>query len=143
MAYNPVPSELIHKTLADAGFKEGVAGKEVVFEIANHREPSLVVRVYTSTKVGSAQVAECGKDAIRLVLLHKAADGSTRPVKKGTRVFRTGTTEAILGRMMERARELYKMANYINEVPRCSKCGSPCYYESKKCVRYCWREAAA
>jgi len=146
MAYNPVPSELIFKTLEDAGFTESVVGREIVYERANHRLPTLVVRVFTSAKVGRDQVAERGKDAIRVVLVYRPeGGGQTKAVKKGKRVFRTGATEDILKRMMDRARELYTMANWMSTVPACKNCGAPCYRESKRCAAYCYfkRKAAA
>jgi hypothetical protein len=145
MAYNPVSSEIIHAHLAEMGFTESTAGNEVVFERANHRLPSLVVRVYTSAVVGSKQVAACGKDAIRLVLLHRVEGQKDQPLrpsidKKDVRVFRTGTTEAILGRVTARARELYVTANWIHGTAACKKCGAPCYRESTYCVRFCHKK---
>lgn len=142
MAYNPVPTEVIHKFLSDMGFTEVHAGKEIVFERANHRLPTLVVRVYTSAMVGRKQVAGRGKDAIRLVLLHREEGKKDQPIrpshdKKDVRVFRTGTTEAILGRIRDRARELYAVANWIAVTPPCKRCGAPCYRDSTYCVRFC------
>jgi hypothetical protein len=131
--YNPVPSEIINKTLEDAGFEQGVAYKEVVYERPCHRLPSLVIRVYTSASVGKSQVKGCGKDAIRVVLLYKDPKGKTHGVKKAKKVLRTGKTEDILERMLERARYLYAFANWMNEAGPC-KCGAPRYYPSKKCV---------
>jgi hypothetical protein len=144
MAYNPVPSEVIHAHLESMGFTREIAGKEVVYERTNHRLPSLIIRVYTSAMVGSSQVAECGKDAIRLVLLHRVQGHKDQPIrpskeKKNVRVFRTGTTEAILGRITARARELYATANWIAETPPCRKCRGPCYRGSTTCVRFCWK----
>ena len=137
--FNPVPSEVLHSALAGAGFKQGLKGKEVTFCIQNHREPSLSVCVYTSAKKGAGKVTSCGKDAIRTVLLHTDSSGKTRCVKKGKRVNRCGETEAIVLRMLERARELYRFANHISEAATCS-CGAPCYPNSTKCVTYCWKD---
>lgn len=134
MAYNPVPSEIIHKALEDAGFEEEVAYKEVVFDRPCHRLPSLIVRVYTSASVGKAQVKACGKDAIRIVLLYKDPSGKIHGVMKAKKVLRTGTTEDILARMMDRAREMYRFANWMSAAGPCARCGGPRYYDSKKCV---------
>lgn len=139
--YNPVPAEVIHAALEEMGFARTTVGKEIVYERANHRLPSLFVRVFTSSHVGQVKVAAKGKDAIRIVLVYRAPDGSTRCVKKETRVFRVGETSDILDRIKERSRELYAMANWISTVPPCKKCGAPCYKESGKCVAYCWRNA--
>ena len=133
MAYNPVPSEIIHSTLKVAGFVEGVAYKEVVFDRPCHNLPSLIIRVYTSASVGSSKVKGCGKDAIRVVLLYKDPQGKTHGVKKATKVLRTGTTEDILKRMLDRAREMYAFANWMHAAGPC-KCGAPRYYDSKKCI---------
>lgn len=137
--YNAVPAEVLQAALDEMGFSKTTVGKEIVYERANHRIPSLFVRVFTSAHVGQAKVAAKGRDAIRIVLVYKAPDGTTKCVKKETRVFRVGETSEILSRIRERARELYGMANYISSVPACSKCGAPCYYESRKCVAYCWK----
>jgi hypothetical protein len=141
--FNPVPSEVLHTALENAGFVKHVQGKEVVYDLANHLEGSLSVRVYTSAKVGAGQVMSCGKDAIRSVLLHTDSSGNTCCVKKGKRVNRAGATEAIVGRMLERARELYRFANHVSVEPTCKSCGAPCYPGSSKCVTYCWKQKAA
>lgn len=133
MAYNPVPSETIHAHLEEAGFTKGTAYNEVVYERPCHRLPSLIVRVYTSASVGSSKVKGCGKDAIRVVLLYKDPEGKTHGVKKAKKVLRTGKTEDILERMMERARCLYRFANWMSTAGLC-KCGAPRYHDSKKCV---------
>ena len=146
--YNPIPSYVLHDFLECMGFTKALAGGEVVYERINHNLPSLVVKVYTSAKKGSATVADRGKDAIRLVLVHRQQGEKdqpirTRPKKKGEkgrasiRVFRTGTTESILNRVRDRARELYAAANWIRMTPPCKRCGAPCYRGSTLCVRFC------
>jgi hypothetical protein len=139
--FNPVPAEVLHYALLKAGFVEAREGREIVYERANHNAPCLKVRVYTSAHVGQETVAACGKDAIRTVLLYLPRNRSKgRPVKKGSkRVFRVGTTEAIVSRMLKAARELYGFANQMAKVPGCAKCGAPCYPESRSCADYCWR----
>jgi hypothetical protein len=100
------------------------------------------VRVFTSAHVNQATVAECGKDAIRCTVVYTKPDGTTRGIfKKDTfkRVFRVGETEAIVGRMMERAREAYKQANEIAKTKACTKCQGPCYPGSTRCISYCWK----
>ena len=140
MSYNPVPSEEIHARLEKGGFVRDTVGREVVYERSNHNLPELVVRVFTSAKVGSTAVADRGKDAIRLILLYRGAT-ETVCVKKGPRVYRTGNTEDILGRMMERARELYGLANEIalevHERGSCRKCGAPRYPRGGCVVHSC------
>jgi len=144
MAYNPVPSETIHSTLEESGFTKAQAHNEVVYERECHRLPSLVIRVYTSAAVGSTKVKACGKDAIRVVLLYRAPEsGTTYGVKKAKKILRTGTTEAILERMLDRAREMYAFANRMNERGPCPKCGGPRYYDSGSCVAKCWKAQKA
>jgi len=145
MAYNPIPTETVHTFLSSLGFQEIRTGREIVFERPNHRNPDLVIRVYTSASTGSRQVAACGKDAIRLVLLHRKDGERDQPIrpsleKKDVRVFRTGTTEAILDRIRDRAREMYANANWIAATPVCKHCGNPCYRESTYCVRFCHKK---
>lgn len=141
MAFNPVPSEVIHKTLESAGFSPTVSGKEVVYERANHNCPSLKVRVFTSAKVGASKVVGCGKDAIRIVLIYTAPDGKTYPVGKKSdakRVYRTGETADILSRLLDRARCKYGEANEMAKIPPC-KCGAPKWL-SGNCAAFCWKE---
>ena len=137
--FNPVMAEDLHRALLQAGFTKAISGREIVFERANHNISCLKVRVFTSAHVGYETVAKCGKDAIRIVLLYTRPNGSTSCVKRGKRVFRVGQTEAIINRMLERARELYGMANQMAKIPRCVKCGAPNYPESKTCADYCWK----
>lgn len=139
--FNPVPSEVIHSTLEQAGFTQGVAGKEVVYERTNHHLPSLRVRVYTSARVGSQKVAGCGKDAIRVVLVYRDSSGKDYPVGKKAdrkRVYRTGETSDILDRMLERARDQYRIANKMAKQAPC-KCGAPRWL-SGNCAEFCWKE---
>ncbi len=103
--FNPVSAESLHYALLKAGFTRSTSGREIVYERVNHNAPCLKVRVYTSAHEGKETVAECGKDAIRAVLMYTRPNGSERPVKKGSkRVFRVGTTRAILHRMLKQAR---------------------------------------
>jgi hypothetical protein len=142
--FNPVSSEALHSALENAGFTQGVAGKEVIYERANHHDPRLKVRVYTSAKVGSSEVVGCGKDAIRVRLVYVASSGKVFPVGKKSdcaRVYRVGETSDILDRMIQRARDQYKVANAMAKKAPC-KCGAP-RWATGNCSEFCWKEKAA
>jgi hypothetical protein len=112
----PVPAAAIRSRLAGAGFLlvPGTGGEEV-YERAHERDARYVVRVYSSIQRGAEDVRDCGEDAIRIVALF--VDGKfhspprTVPIFKAVRVFRTGTVEGVLDRLIERAREAYKACN--------------------------------
>ena len=137
--FNPVPARVLHRALLKAGFVEAREGLEIVYDRANHNVPSLKVRVYTSAHVGQETVAECGKDAIRTVLLYHPPNRTKgSPVMRGSkRVFRVGTTEGIINRMLKAARELYGFANRMAKRSKCVKCGAPRYPDSGNCADYC------
>jgi len=138
--FNPVPSEVLHSALENAGFTKSLSGKEVVYDLRNHHNPSLSVRVFTSSKVGAGKVVSCGKDAIRASLVYTNSSGNTNGTKlKFSRVNRVGTTEAIVGRMLDLAREVYRAANHIAAVGPC-KCGAPRYEDTKACMAFCWKK---
>lgn len=131
--FNPIPEGSIRKVLVDAGFKESKSGKEVVFERANHKDPRLKVRVFTSIKVGSETVRKKGADAIRVVLVFQDKKQSFG-VCSAKRVFRSGATDRVLNRMLERMREIYGTANKMAAGTKC-KCGAPAYLDSGRCIR--------
>lgn len=131
-----VPAVALAATLAKAGFASKVVGKETVYERANHNCSSFVIRVYSSAKDGATDARGCGLDAIRVCLLWADPTGKTYGVAKATRVYRTGTVEAVIARMLERMRDLYGLANRLAAAPRCPGCGAPCYADSGKCIRY-------
>lgn len=93
----------------------GSPSEEEVYERRHDRDDRYAVRVYTSILRGAEEARDCGADAIRVVALF--VDGKfhypprTVPIFKATRVHRTGSVEAVLDRMIERAREAYAAAN--------------------------------
>lgn len=110
-----VPRESIVEALTKAGFTPGVQGSEVVFSRVHHRCKHTVVKVFTSLSARETEaVRGCGEDAIRVVAAYEKKDGN-RPVSfglyKAKRVYRTGSVEAVLARIVERAREAYKACN--------------------------------
>jgi hypothetical protein len=112
-----VPAAAIRERLAAAGFTLAPATSgEEVYERAHDRDPRYVVKVYSSLTRGAGEVRDCGQDAIRVVAVCRQDDryhwpARTFPIFKATRVHRTGSVEAVLDRMIERAREAYAACN--------------------------------
>ena len=109
--YVEVPAESIFETLEAKGFSRSEnVGNEVVYEFAHKLEPKLKIRVYTSIKTGADAVRGCGEDAIRVcaVLITPA---KTYGISKSKRVYRTGTVEGVLSRMLDRSRDAYGRCN--------------------------------
>jgi len=112
----PVPASALRDRLAAAGFRLlPAAHGEEVYERAHDRDARYTVKVYSSIQRGAAEVRECGEDAIRVVALFADSrfhwPAKIVPIFKATRVHRTGSVEAVLDRMIERAREAYAACN--------------------------------
>lgn len=135
MAYVAVNSEKFFDTLSKAGFTKTKSGNEVVFERGHSYLKDLKIRVFTSVREGGSVAKAKGTDAIRVVLLLDQ-EGKLRCVKKSKRVYRTGTEDAVIERTLERAREMYKLANQASHEKRCD-CGAPRYPFTKKCMAFC------
>jgi hypothetical protein len=89
---------------------------EEVYERAHDRDARYTVKVYSSIQRGAEVARERGADAIRVVALFKEDyrfhwPARTVPIFKATRVHRTGSVDAVLDRMVERAREAYAACN--------------------------------
>ena len=116
MAYVEVPSERIFSLLESKGFKRyenygSFGGTEIVYCFAHQKNPKLMVKVFTSISEGQTQARDCGKDAIRILTVYENKNtGKSFAVWKGARVYRTGTVEGVLERMLERCREAYQAA---------------------------------
>lgn len=111
-----VPASAIRQRLAAAGFHLLLAmSGEEVYERAHDRDARYTVKVYSSIQRGAEEARECGTDAIRVVALFSDAKFQwpprVSPIFKATRVHRTGSVEAVLDRMVERAREAYAACN--------------------------------
>jgi hypothetical protein len=111
-----VPADAIRQRLAAAGFHlVPEARGEEVYERAHDRDGRYTVRVYSSIQRGAEEACGCGEDAIRVVTLFADArhqwPARAIPIFKATRVHRTGSVEAVLERMVDRAREAYAACN--------------------------------
>lgn len=112
-------------------------GHEVVYERRHHGDSQMLVLIYTSCSPDeSSTVRKKGSDAIRVCLVCESdrVPGNGRlGLSSAKRVHRAGTTGAIFGRIRERAREMYALANQMHRGSRCP-CGAPRYPDTGKCV---------
>jgi hypothetical protein len=92
--------------LEGAGFEAGVEGREVVYRRKHRKDPTMMVKVYTSLSAGAPTARGCGEDAIRVVLVFQnPRTGRSGCLHKCRRVYRTGTEQAVLERLLARMRE--------------------------------------
>ncbi len=111
MSFVEVPASAIRERLVEAGFRLLPATRgEEVYERAHARDSRYTIKVYSSIQRGASEARGCGADAIRVVAL-LTASGTVYPIFKSARVYRTGTIEAVLDRMIERARAAYARCN--------------------------------
>jgi hypothetical protein len=102
-----VPAAAIRERLVAAGFSLLPASRgEEVYARTHKVDNRYTIKVYSSIQRGAAAARGCGADAIRVVALFTPRD-KTYPIFKSARVYRTGSVEAVLERMIERAREGY------------------------------------
>lgn len=104
-----VPAPAIRERLVGAGFRLlSTPGTEEVYGRHHHVDGRYLIKVYSS--VHRDRIAGCGADAIRVVGL-LVTEKKTYPIFKAQRVYRTGSVEKVLDRMIERAREAYAACN--------------------------------
>jgi hypothetical protein len=119
--YVEVPADTIRAKLTAAGFKltDGRFGHEEVFDRIHDKDRRYIVRVFTSITHGGTEARAKGTDAIRVYALF-FRDAYVNPgnyrgqaacIYNGKRVHRSGSVEAVLERMMERARDAYAFCN--------------------------------
>jgi len=110
--YVQVPSDDIIKFLESKGFRplgkddEGWRYKELVYERVHEENPAVRVRVFTSVSKGQEVVRRRAKDSIKVCTV-VVGRNKTFGVGKFPRVHRTGSTEKVLARMLERMRAAY------------------------------------
>lgn len=106
-----VPAPAIRERLVGAGFtKTQAPGTEEVYVRQHDRDPKYVIKVYSSIPLNASAVRKCGADAIRVVAL-LVTEKKTYPIFKAARVYRTGSVEKVLDRMIGRARDAYAACN--------------------------------
>lgn len=111
--YVEVDREAFVKALTDKGFSpDPTAFGELVFIRQHHLDPTMYVKIYTSMPLRSGDARQCGKDAIRVLLIFSnPITGASGCLFKTPRVYRTGSQEAVIERTIERAREAYGAGN--------------------------------
>jgi hypothetical protein len=100
------------------------------------------VRVLVYSTIEGDETRKCGKDAIRVCAVYRGRDGKERGIASADRrVNRTGTTEAICERVIDRMRQCWKATKTAS---KCS-CGAP-QFKSKKgrlvCADFHWKSDA-
>lgn len=130
--YVEVPRHAIEARLQAAGFTAGQHYGELTYdrEVTTPHGKPVFVRVYTSVRVDRETARGCGKDAIRVALVFQHED-KWHGISSEQRVFRTGTVDGVLERMVERMRAAWVEARSLR---RCGKCSAPAYADSGRCV---------
>lgn len=92
------------------------------------------------TSIHGDAVAAKDADAIRFAVLVRQADGTIRPItERQPRVYRTGTIEDIVGRVVAAWQRLLKEHE---DAPKCHKCGAPLALskgQKRYCSAICWK----
>jgi len=122
--YVEVRREAMCKALEAAGFKPEVRpgrefhAYEAVYTRRHDVHPEYEIKVYTSISASSGSARGCGEDSIKVVLVeHVTLRGQKGPYVvvqgrgKAKKVLRTGSEQAVIERTLERAREMYALAN--------------------------------
>lgn len=111
MSFQPVTMQDF-QVLIDKGFipSDEHSGREIVLVRRHEKNAQLIIKVYTSISRGSTVCREAGADAIRVALVREdPKTGFKCGVGKSKRVNRTGPAADVVGRVLERARELWKL----------------------------------
>lgn len=96
-----VPAADIEGFLAGKGFARTVVGCEVVYVRKSSRNPDVVIKVYTSVRVGNASVRRVGRDAIRVCVVFENGRKSFG-IGRFPHVNRVGSVQSVLARVQER-----------------------------------------
>lgn len=101
------------KELELAGFTpDPDARGELVYHRQHHLDSTMWVKIYTSMPIESGDARPAGADAIRVLLTFaNPTTGRTGCLHQTSRVYRTGSFEAVVQRTLERAREAYREGN--------------------------------
>jgi len=106
--YVEVPAEALFAFLESKGFERTCPRREVVYRRAHASDPRYVVLVYTSVREGAARARARGADAIRVCAVYEPGGGAPgRGVCKLPKVLRTGSVDAVMGRVLDRMRDAY------------------------------------
>jgi hypothetical protein len=133
--YIEVPREALTGFLEAKGFQLDPTGRgELVYARTNHNHPHLKVKVYTSLPLVGGDVRGLGKDAIRVCAVYEPPSPARGwGIGKEPRVYRTGSVDKVLARMLERMQEAYGLCNSYAK-KHCPGCGAPTWPDSGKCL---------
>lgn len=108
--YVAVPASEIEGFLQSKGFHRTTHCNEIVYVRKHSKDPRVQVKVYTSIREGSTAVRRNGADAIKVAAVYDDGRRSFG-VGKFPRILRTGSTKAVLDRMLQRMRQAYSRCN--------------------------------
>lgn len=110
--YVEVSREALVGALERAGFTPYPSRGELVYARKHHLDPTMLVKVYTSLPLQAGDARGCGEDAIRVLLVFEnERTKASGCLYKASRVYRTGSEQAVVERVLERARECYREGN--------------------------------
>ena len=98
--------ETLENFLSSKGFSRTVQNREVVYVFSHKADPSVKVKIFTSLTDGASSARSCGEDAIRVCTVFES-NAKKFGIGKFPKILRTGSEEAILERIITRAREAY------------------------------------
>lgn len=100
----PVPAAVIEDALRALRFERTVQYREVVYVRRSARNPDVMIKVYTSVRVGDSVVRPSGSDAIRVCVVFDNGRKSFGIAKLGP-VHRVHSVESVMRRLRERLQE--------------------------------------
>jgi hypothetical protein len=110
-------------------------------EVWAFQTPHERIRVLVYTTIDGAAVRSEDADAIRVVAVYRAEDGTERGIVREPKVLRNRMPiEEIAERVIDRARACYKRAARPNT---CRHCGAPTFTSKKGnevCAELCWKK---
>jgi hypothetical protein len=108
--YVTVPAQAIEDFCEAKGFTRTTQRNEVVYVRASRRNPDVKIKVYTSIRAGRSTARGNGKDSIKVCAVFDNGRKSFG-IGRFPRVHRTGSTEAVLARVLERLMAAAARAN--------------------------------
>ena len=93
------------------GYALDLTDREYVYVTLPHGRTDLAIRVYSTIDGGFTRAR--ASDAIRVALIAVRPDGTTRGLRSFPRVYRVGTIEAIVNRMLARIEEAKAVASTL------------------------------
>lgn len=106
-----IPSQDIENWLESKKFQRSVVRNEIVYTRASTRNPNVLLKVYTSIRVGSDSVRGAGRDSIKACVIFDNQKGKSFGIGKFPPVLRVVSVESTIKRLEERIREAAKRGN--------------------------------